>query len=88
MPFQPGQSGNPSGRPATIGIVRTLARENTEKAIRALVDALDDEDARVRIAAANSVLDRGWGKPAQAIVGGEEGDPAINMALRVLFGRD
>jgi len=36
-----------------------------------------------RVAAANSLLDRGWGKPAQAIVGGDEDDPAVKMIHEV-----
>jgi hypothetical protein len=35
--FQPGQSGNPGGRPKTIGAVRDLAREHSPAAIEALV---------------------------------------------------
>lgn len=58
--FQPGVSGNPGGRPKGIA---AKAREHTDKAVEVLAEALDDEDRRVRIAAANSLLDRGYGKP-------------------------
>ena len=58
--FQPGVSGNPGGRPKGIA---AKAREHTDKALDVLRDALSDEDARVRVAAAKEVLDRGWGKP-------------------------
>jgi hypothetical protein len=36
-----------------------------------------------KVAAANSLLDRGWGKPAQAIVGGEDGDNPIRILQRI-----
>lgn len=58
-PFKPGQSGNPGGRPKGIA---ALAREHTNKAIDVLVAGMDDEDARVRIAAAKEIIDRGFGK--------------------------
>ena len=56
----PGQSGNPGGRPKGIA---ALAREHKDKALAVLVEAMDDADGRVRIAAAREVLDRGFGKP-------------------------
>ena len=54
-----GQSGNPGGRPKGIA---ALAREHTDKALNVLVVALDDDDARVRVAASKEILDRGYGK--------------------------
>ena len=44
-------------------------RQKTVEAINTLVAIMCDEaqDARARVAAANAILDRGWGKPAQAI---------------------
>lgn len=61
-PFQPGRSGNPGGRPKHDGWVRELAQANTERAIQTLVDALDSADERIRLSAANALLDRGWGR--------------------------
>ena len=58
--FRPGVTGNPGGRPKGIA---ALAREHKDKALSVLSAALDDEDARVRIAAAREILDRGYGKP-------------------------
>lgn len=46
----------------------SLAREHTERAIEVLSEALEDDDAKYRIAAANSLLDRGHGKPLTATI--------------------
>ena len=76
-----GKSNNPSGRPVGIptpqtkvgwvGVmdVRLLAREWTPDSIKTLATIMNDVAAppASRVAAANSLLDRGWGKPAQAI---------------------
>ncbi len=62
--FKPGRSGNPSGRPKIIGHIRDLARQYAEDAIKTLAAIMIDEKAppSARIFAANSLLDRGWGK--------------------------
>jgi len=83
MPFQPGQSGNPGGRPKGEAIVRDAARKQTEAAIGVLASALTDEDPRVRIKAAEVLLDRGWGKPSQAIdVGSDPERPLVSKVVR------
>ena len=83
--FQPGQSGNPGGRPKGEAKVREAARVHTEVAIGVLVSAMDDPDARVRIKAAEVILDRGWGKAAQPIGGSDDlPDLAISVIERVI----
>ena len=61
--FKPGQSGNPSGRPAET--LEQKARKLTDPALKALVLDLADPDKRAFAACA--ILDRGWGKPTQSV---------------------
>lgn len=83
-PFPPGQSGNPGGRPREDGHLRELCRAQTELAIVALVEILSDKaaPAAARVAAANAILDRGWGKPIQTLAGDESGS-----SLRIVIER-
>ena len=56
----------------TTMLVASLAREHTTAAIKTLADLMvSAEENAVRKAAADSLLDRGWGKPAQAVTGAD-----------------
>lgn len=81
MPFQPGQSGNPGGRPKGEAKIREAARQHSDHALQVLVDALSDEDRRIQIKAAELLLDRGWGKAPQAIAG-PDGDGPAELLVR------
>jgi len=65
MPFRKGQSGNPGGRPKVLADVRDAARAHSVTAISALVEIIENKRAppAARVAAANSILDRGFGRP-------------------------
>ena len=63
--FKPGQSGNPGGRKKGLPELEALARSHTAAAIQALVDALTDP--RLKVHAAEALLDRGYGRPTQRI---------------------
>ena len=67
--FQPGQSGNPGGRPKQLAEVRDLARQHTDEAIETLATIMRNEKAppAARVSAAESILSRGWGKAPQEI---------------------
>lgn len=65
--FRKGQSGNPGGRPKECAEVKALAREHGAEAIAKLVELMRGEDLRTAKAAADSLLDRGYGKPGQAV---------------------
>ena len=81
-PFQPGQSGNPSGRPKSKpfreAIQRALEEAGNDKdALQAVATALVGKAMMGDVPAIKELADRMDGKVAQAIIGGEEDDPAI-----------
>jgi hypothetical protein len=61
--------------PKTLTEIRSLARSHTRTAINVLVGIMRSKDATApaRVSAANAILDRGWGKPPQAIQNGDHG---------------
>ena len=75
MPFQKGRSGNPGGRPKEDGDVKALARQHTDEAVKRLAQWLRSDNPKASVSAAIALLDRGYGKPAQAIVGDASADP-------------
>jgi hypothetical protein len=62
--------------------IRSLARSHTDKAINTLVEIMENREVNesARVSAANSLLDRGWGKAPQAITG-EDGGP-LTLVLK------
>jgi hypothetical protein len=69
---------NPFGRPKrpetiearrVVADVKAAARELTPEAVDTLKEAMADQKApwAAKIAAAIAILDRGWGKPTQAV---------------------
>lgn len=54
--------------------IKSLARGHTTNCIKVLAGLMNEESvpAAARISAANSILDRGWGRPAQTIVGDDD----------------
>lgn len=95
MAFLPGVSGNPGGRPKGLGnSVRAKVGEDGGKIVDALWFLATATPASIekkygakptirdRVSALESLADRGFGKPAQAITG----DPDQPLAVRVMFG--
>ncbi|MGE0052937.1 MAG: DUF5681 domain-containing protein [Hyphomicrobium sp.] len=60
--WKPGQSGNPTGKSKRLEEIRSLAKENSRRALERLVDLIDSDDERIALMAAREVLDRAWGK--------------------------
>ena len=59
----------------TITEIRSLARSHTRTAINVLVGVMRAKDATpaARVSAATAILDRGWGRPVQALQNSEDG---------------
>lgn len=82
MAFQKGQSGNPGGRPKEDNEVKALAREHGPGAIKRLAEWVKSDNPKASVSAAVALLDRGYGKPPQAITGEDGGD----LVVKVLTG--
>jgi hypothetical protein len=83
--FGPGNNANPGGRPKVAAEVRALAQEYSREAIDVLVDLMrHSADEKTRKAAADSLLDRGIGKPSQLVEhAGEDGAP-LGIAVHLV----
>jgi len=68
MAFKPGVSGNLKGRPKGKSM-RKLAQIHTADALAVLDEIMRSPtvSAKDRLLAANSLLDRGWGKPVAEV---------------------
>lgn len=65
MPFQKGQSGNPGGRHKSLASVKTLARSHAPEALQTLIKIMRNKKyPALQVVAANSILDRAYGKPS------------------------
>jgi hypothetical protein len=81
MTFQPGQSGNPGGRRRKSDDdrkVEELARTYSVEALKILASIMRSAKtpASARSAAAQAILDRGYGRPRQTVGHGGEEDAA------------
>jgi hypothetical protein len=66
----------------SIAEIRSLARSHTRTALNVLVSVMISKTATPasRVAAANAILDRGWGKANQSL---ENGDGALELIHRI-----
>ena len=89
-PFQPGESGNPGGRPKAVRELLAMARENVAASFELAVKLRDDEDqdARVRLEAAKFITSYGLGPPPKETPADEGRDAAVVETVRNLTRED
>jgi hypothetical protein len=67
------------------GNVKDIARAYTEVAMAELIKlATKSKSENMRLLASTAIIERGWGKPAQAHVGGEPDDSPIRHVHEVV----
>ena len=85
-------AGRPKGRTDLAGFrqlkdIEERAREHSDTALAALVAVAEqDESYAARVAAATALLDRGYGRPKQAVELSSDPDRPIVLALEWRFG--
>ena len=71
QPFEKGKSGNPGGRPKRTPEEADLieaCRTKTPEALQTILELMEESDNdRVKLAAAQYVIERGWGKAPERI---------------------
>jgi len=91
MAFEKGQSGNPGGRPKEkifadalrLAINAEVDDEGTKvKKIRKIAERLVTEAIAGESWAIQQVADRLDGKPAQALIGGDDDDSPVELIVR------
>jgi hypothetical protein len=81
-PFRKGEGQVPGFRkPSNYVETLHLARKSSPEAMRTLIRALQNPDQRVAVVAANSILERAWGKVKEAK---EEPQPEAHVDLSQL----
>ena len=65
--------------------LRSLARSHTETAVRVLAGIMEQPSSAdaARVRAAEALLDRGWGKPAQPISSDPDSSIIVNIIQKV-----
>ena len=65
--------------------IAAMAKGHAQAALDVLVTVAKDDDApsAARVSASTAILDRAYGKPKQALIGGDEGDAPLKLVSRV-----
>lgn len=81
-PFLPGNCANPGGRPKMPKDLKELAQASAPEALRIALDLMKTaKSEQVKLRAAEIVMDRGYGKPAQSIDANVNAE--VELAVRV-----
>ena len=80
-PFSATNPGNPKGRPPAAIDISALARVHGPRCIEVAAELLEDPDPRIRLAALIALLDRGFGRPAPAVMAA---DNALSLQFQHL----
>ena len=80
-PFQPGQSGNPSGAKKLPPELKDALRSISPKAVKILTEIMENPESQpaARIRAAEIILNRAYGMPLQEI------DATVKQARPIIF---
>lgn len=86
--FAKGNNMNPGGRPKEVAEIRALCRQWAPEAAQTIYDIMTDIEvpAKTRLSAAQALLDRGFGRPPQAITDGEGGALVIQVVKEISEG--
>jgi len=87
MPFEPGKSGNPSGKPKKSNPASMAAKEYALEAIKFQYDTMSNPEEKTenRLKASEYLITRAWGKPTESVeVSGIDGNP-IENTFTVVF---
>ena len=86
--FKKGQKcPNPGGRPKVVKEVAELARQYGPQAIEKMIHLMQNAaDERTQLAAAQALLDRGYGKPQQSMEVSGKADTPLTAVLNVSIG--
>ncbi len=85
IPWQKGTSGNPAGRPNGIATLARQLTDNGRICLEYLLSVVLDtgERPRFRIDAAVELLNRGYGKPTQAIDVNSDGTQPLRIIIEL-----
>ena len=80
--WKPGTSGNPGGRPKEDPEMKAILKAACPRAAAKLVELLDCVNPKIVLSAANSILDRIYGKPKESVDMNVSQDDNINLQIR------